>query len=112
MKFINEQYSVTSMNSWPFNIGKFHICTLCYKYEVDQLKSIRNFPISLELVNNENESAEDIQLRLSIDSLHVRVDSELTTPQGVLPHMNMNIIMPILSPYNIVMILAKSKTSE
>ena len=62
MKFLNEQYGVTSMNSWSSNIEKFHICTRCYKYEVDQLKNIRNFPTSLELVNNENESAEDIQL--------------------------------------------------
>ena len=71
MKFLKEQYGLTSMNPWPSNIEKFHICSRCYKYEVDQMKSIRNFPINLELVNNENESVEDIQLRLSIDSLHV-----------------------------------------
>ena len=87
------------MNSWSFDIGKFHIYTRCYKHEVDQLKSIRNVPINLELINNENESAEDVRLRLSIDSLHVLISSEVTTSQGVLPYMNMNTIQIKLTLY-------------
>ena len=73
MKFLNEQYGATSMICSQFNIGKFLICTRCYdEYKMDQLKSTRNFPINLELVNNENESAEDTQLRLSVDSTYAR----------------------------------------
>ncbi|CAF4037043.1 unnamed protein product [Rotaria sp. Silwood1] len=82
MKFLNQQYGATGINSSQLNMGKFYICTRCYEYEMDRMKSTRNFSSNLELVNNGNESAEDMELRLSIDSLHMQDISEVTTPQG------------------------------
>ena len=82
MKFLNQQYGVNGINSSQLNMGKFYICTRCYEYELDRMKSTRNFSSNLELVNNGNESAEDMELRLSIDSLHMQDISEVTTPQG------------------------------
>ena len=46
------------------------------------MKSTPNFSSNLELVNNANESAEDIEPSLSIDSLHMQDISEVTAPQG------------------------------
>ena len=58
------------------------MCNRCYEYEIDQLKSTQNYPNNVELVNNSNESVEDISLRSSIDSLHMQDDFEIATPQG------------------------------
>ena len=82
MKFLSQQYGVTDINSSQLNMGKFYICTRCYEFEMDRMKSTRDFTSNLELVNNGNESVEDMKLRLSIDSLHIQDISEATTPQG------------------------------
>ena len=44
--------------------------------------SIEKYSELSDLVNNQNESAEDMQLRLSSDSLHMQDDFEITTPPG------------------------------
>ena len=82
MKFFNEKYGVTGLNSSQFNMAKLYICTRCYEYEMNQLKSTRNGPDNLELVNNDNESVDDMELRLLIESLHMRDGSNVNTPQS------------------------------
>ena len=82
MKFLSQQYGVTDINSSQLNMEKFYICTRCYEIEMDRMKSTRDFSSDLELVNNGAESVEDMELRLSIDSLRMQNISEVTTPQG------------------------------
>ena len=82
MKFLSQQYGVTDINSSQLNMGEFYLCTRCYEFEMDRMKSTRDFASDLELVNNGTESVEDMELRSSIDSLHMQDISKVATPQG------------------------------
>lgn len=88
MNFVSQQYDVPGMSSPQFKSRKWYVCTLCYNYEMNQLKGTQDFSDNLELTNNDNESVKAMELRLSLDSLYMQDGSDTNTPQSASQNVN------------------------
>ncbi len=81
VKFLKKQYDVAIINPSQSNMAKFYICTSCHEYEMDRFQRIQTSVDDQQLSDSDDEFNKHSQLRLSMGSLNMEDDFEISTSQ-------------------------------